>query len=53
VAHVLRDSGARLAFIGPEYYPLIREIEPHLPELETVVGADDPGAHWLADDPNL
>jgi len=54
VAHVLRDSGARLAFIGPEYYPLIREIEPHLSELETVVvagrlsGTPEGRVKWLA-----
>ena len=53
-AHVLRDSRGRLAFIAPEYYPLIREIEPHLPELKTVVVAGRPSeapggrVKWLA-----
>ena len=35
VAHILRDSGARLLFAGAKSYPLLREIEPHVPELKT------------------
>ncbi|MFH0953456.1 MAG: AMP-binding protein [Verrucomicrobiota bacterium] len=37
VAHVLRDSGARTLLASARSYPLLREIEPHLPAFEHVV----------------
>jgi long-chain acyl-CoA synthetase len=36
VAHILRDSGARVLFAGAKSYPLLRDIERHVPELEHV-----------------
>ncbi len=37
VAHVLRDSGARLLFSDARHYPLLRDIDPHIPDMQTVV----------------
>jgi len=36
VAHILRDSGARALFAGGKNYALLRDVEPHLPDLEHV-----------------
>ena len=40
VAHVLRDSGAKLLFSDAKYYPLLRDVEPHIPDMHTVVLTD-------------
>ncbi len=40
VAHILRDSGARVLIASAKTYPLLREIESHLPALEHVVLVD-------------
>ena len=40
VSHILRDSGARLLFAGAKSYPLLRDVEPHVPELEKVILVD-------------
>ncbi len=37
VAHILRDSSARVLLTHAKSYPLVREIEPHLPELRNVL----------------
>jgi long-chain acyl-CoA synthetase len=37
VAHILRDSGAKLLFTNAKCYPLLRDIESHVPELHTVL----------------
>lgn len=37
VAHILRDSGARLLFADARSYPLLKEIEAHLPGLQSAV----------------
>ena len=40
VAHILRDSGAKLLVTGAKSYPLLRDIEPHIPDLQTVLLID-------------
>lgn len=40
VSHILRDSGARLLFAGARSYPLLRDVEPHVPDLEKVILVD-------------
>ena len=40
VAHILRDSGAQLLLAGAKIYPLLRDIEPHVPDLQTVLLID-------------
>ena len=40
VAHILRDSGARLLMTNAKYYPLLRDIEPHVPDLQIVLLID-------------
>ena len=45
VAHILRDSGARCLLSDVRNYPLIREIENHLPALETVCLAGNGDIH--------
>jgi len=37
VAHILRDSGAKLLLTGAKSYPLLRDIEPHVPDLQIVL----------------
>lgn len=37
VAHILRDSGAKLIITNAKYYPLLRDIEMHVPELHTAL----------------
>ena len=37
VAHILRDSGAKLIVTNAKYYPLLRDIEIHVPELHTAL----------------
>lgn len=40
VAHVLRDSGAKLMFSDAKNYPLLRDVEPHIPDMHTIVLVD-------------
>ena len=40
VAHILRDSGAKLLITGAKSYPLLRDIEPYIPDLQTVLLID-------------
>ena len=37
VAHILRDSGAKLLITNAKYYPLLRDIDAHVPELHTAL----------------
>jgi len=44
VAYILRHAGARVVFSSAKGYPLLREIEDTLPELQTVILlGEDPG----------
>ena len=43
VAHVLRDSAALVLVAGAKSYPLLREIESHLPDLRHIVLTDGRG----------
>ncbi|MBU1693234.1 MAG: AMP-binding protein [Verrucomicrobia bacterium] len=37
VAHILRDSGARLLFSDARNYSVLKEVEPHVPELQAAI----------------
>lgn len=37
VAHILRDSGARFLFSDARNYSLLKEVEPHVPDLQTAI----------------
>lgn len=37
VAHILRDSGAKAVIAGAKSYPLLREVERHLPDLHHII----------------
>jgi long-chain acyl-CoA synthetase len=45
VAHILRDSGARVLFSDARNYTVLKEIEPHVPDLQAaiLVGGRDLG----------
>lgn len=57
VAYIVRDSGAGVLMVGPEFLPLIRQILPELPQVRRIIvmgegGADGIGwEDWLADAP--
>lgn len=38
IAYILKDSGAKLAVVGPNFFDVIQKVRNHLPELETIVG---------------
>ena len=40
VSHILRDSGSKFLITNAKYYPLLRDIEPRVPELHTVLLID-------------
>jgi acyl-CoA synthetase (AMP-forming)/AMP-acid ligase II len=50
VDHILRDSGARLAFVEPEFLPVARRVAAALPGLNTIVTLDgeEPGGPGVA-----
>jgi len=43
--HILRDSAARIAVVGPEHEALLRELRPSCPALQEILvaGDDEPG----------
>ncbi|MGW7524962.1 long-chain-fatty-acid--CoA ligase [Streptomyces sp. NPDC054783] len=48
VDHILRDSGARLAFVEEEFLPVARRVARSLPGLTTLVHLDDAGGTGTA-----
>ncbi len=37
VAHILRDSGAKALFASVKSYPLLKDVEPHVPDLGHII----------------
>lgn len=58
VAYIVKDSGAEVLMVGPEFLPLIRQILPELPQVRRIIvmgegSADGIGwEDWLADAPH-
>jgi crotonobetaine/carnitine-CoA ligase len=46
--HILRDSAARVAVVGPEHEALFRELQPDCPDLAEIVVADGEEPRGLA-----
>lgn len=37
ILYILQESGAKLAFVGPHFYPILAKLRPQLPNLKTIV----------------
>jgi fatty-acyl-CoA synthase len=42
IKYILQDSGAKLAFVGPEFFSIMLNIREELPDLEWIIGIAEP-----------